>query len=68
MTIGTLFENLVDKSKTASLADVAVVVVAIVLVSHTGLSQLSHPLGQSSPHGHSNVFLKRNHLKNQTHG
>ena len=34
MTIGTLLENLVDRSSTASLADFAVVVVAIVLVSH----------------------------------
>ena len=59
MTIGTLLENLVDKSRTASLADFAVVVVAIVLLSHIGLSQLSQTIGQSSPHGHSNVFLSK---------
>ena len=58
ITIGTLLENLVDNSKTASLAGVAVVVVAIVLVSHNGFSHPSHPAGQSSPQGHSNIFFQ----------
>ena len=53
-----LLENLVAKSKTASFVGVAVVVVAIVLVSHTQLSHFSHPAGQSAPQGHSYILFR----------